>query len=144
MKKHIFTIFVTSTLLIVSNQLAFSQVPNTSSLSNKDLKRIAKVKKDLDKIGVGNTITVSRLDDRDFFGRVKKIGSADFEITETDSKQVQIFRYEDIKNVRKGDGAIGMRGTRTNSRRKWIVFGAVIVGLVVLLPVIGLAGDSDH
>lgn len=121
-------------LLIACNQLAFSQTP----VSSQDAKRIEKVKKDVEKIKVGNTITVSRLDNRDFFGRVKSIGNDDFEIIETDSKQVLSFKYVDIKNVREGDGNnryVG--GQRKNPRSKWFVFGGAIAALFVIVVVAG-------
>lgn len=138
MHRTIVSIFVSMTLLITSNYLAFSQTPS----SEKELKRIAKIKKDLAKIGLGNTITVSRLDKRDFFGRVKNIGSDDFEIVETDSGQALSFKYSDLKNVRKGDGERNLiTGKRKNPQRGWL-YGAILFG--VLFTVLGIAlSDKD-
>lgn len=135
MQLTLLSIFVSIALLITSNHLVFSQ-SNSPALSEKDIKRIAKVKKDLNDIGVGKTITVSRLDNRDLFGRVQSIGPDHFEIVETDSKQVQMFRYVEIKNVRSGDGSTRYAdGQRRNPRSgKYIALG--IIGGIVLIGVI--------
>lgn len=135
MQKVIFSTLVSIGLLLSSSQLAFSQTGSTA-MSKKDLDRIAKVKKDLADIGVGNPITVSRLDNRDFFGRVKAIGTDDFEVAESDSKQVQIFKYADIKNVRSGDGQRGYISGRKNNRSRPYVLAGLIGGLIVGLLVI--------
>lgn len=135
MQKVIFSTLVSIGLLLSSSQLAFSQTGSTA-MSKKDLDRIAKVKKDLADIGVGNPITVSRLDNRDFFGRVKAIGTDDFEVAESDSKQVQIFKYADIKNVRSGDGQRGYISGRKNNRSRPYVLAGIIGGLIVGLLVI--------
>jgi len=134
MQRTVLSTFVLIAVLITSNQLTFSQA-NTSTLSPADIKRIEKVKRDLADIGVGKTITVSRLDNRDFFGKVKTIGTIDFEIVETDSKRVQMFNYLDIKNVRSGDGVIAVTGQRKNNRGRNISFIAVLGGLLVLVLV---------
>lgn len=135
MQKVIFSTLVSIGLLLSSSPLAFSQT-GSMTMSKKDLERIAKVKKDLADIGVGNTITVSRLDNRDFFGRVKSIGADDFEVAESDSKQVQIFKYADIKNVRSGDGQRGYISGRKNNRSRPYVLAGLIGGLIVGLLVI--------
>ena len=135
MQKVIFSTLVSIGLLLSSSPLAFSQTGSTA-MSKKDLERIAKVKKDLADIGVGNTITVSRLDNRDVFGRVKSIGADDFEVAESDSKQVQIFKYADIKNVRSGDGQRGYISGRKNNRSRPYVLAGLIGGLIVGLLVI--------
>lgn len=135
MQKVIFSTLVSIGLLLSSSPLAFSQTGSTA-MSKKDLERIAKVKKDLADIGVGNTITVSRLDNRDVFGRVKSIGADDFEVAESDSKQVQIFKYADIKNVRSGDGQRGYISGRKNNRNRPYVLAGLIGGLIVGLLVI--------
>ncbi|MEQ1606348.1 MAG: hypothetical protein ABL999_15915 [Pyrinomonadaceae bacterium] len=136
MKRTFFSAMAAFAVFITANQLAFSQV-SVAPVSNKDTKRIEKVKRDLEDIGVGNTITVSRIDNRDFFGRVKSIGAADFEVVETDSKVTQIFKYVDIKNVRSGDGQIMAMGTRKNRRHRWII-PIVFVGGLIALTAIGL------
>lgn len=113
----------------------------TTAPSPKDIKRIEKVRKDVEKTGVGNTITVSRIDNRDFFGRVRAVGLDDFEITETDSKQVQIFRYRDIKNVREGDGTLGYAdGKRRNRRSRWFVLAG---GIAAIFAVVAIAASGD-
>lgn len=77
------------------------------------------------------------MDNRDFFGTVKTIGADDFEVTETDSKQVQIFKYIDIKNVRSGDGQRGYISGRKNNRSRPYVIAGILGGLVVGLLLIG-------
>lgn len=136
MQKTVLSALVSIALLVTSTQLAFAQT-GTTPMSKKDVDRIAKVKKDLAGIGVGNTITVSRVDNRDFFGTVKTIGTDDFEVTETDSKQVQIFKYIDIKNVRSGDGQRGYISGRKNNRSRPYVIAGILGGLVVGLLLIG-------
>lgn len=130
MKRIFISVIVTFAVLITANQMAFSQV-TVAPVSNKDTKRVEKVKRDLSDIGRGNTITVSRIDNRDFFGRVKDIGDDDFEITETDTNRVQIFKYVDIKNVRKGDGQTGYRSGRRNHRSRPYVIAGLVGGLIL-------------
>lgn len=135
MKRIIFSAVVAFAVVTIANQLAFAQV-TVAPAPDKDTKRIEKVKRDLSDIGRGNTITVSRLDNRDFFGRVKDIGDDDFEIVETDTNKVHIFKYVDIKNVRSGDGKTGYRSGRRNPRSGKYVVAGLGAGLVVLLLVV--------
>lgn len=141
MRDRFFSLIGILAILVSCNYIAFMQA--APALSKKDEERIAKVQKDLRKIGLGNTITVSRIDNRDFFGRVKAIGSSDFEIVETDSKQVQIFKYEDIKNVREGDGTAAYAdGKRRNRRTRWVVLAAGLAA-IILIPVIALSKEGN-
>lgn len=114
---------------IGSSSFAFAQTA-AQTLSAKELDRIGKVKEDLNDIGAGNTITVTRIDNRDFFGKVKSIGKDDFEIVDSDSKQVHLFKYVDIKNVRSGDGKITARGNRRNNRSSKYIIAGVVGGLI--------------
>lgn len=132
----IFTLLITLT----ANSLLLAQPP-ANPVSPQDQKRIEKVKKDVAKIGVGKTITVSRLDNQDFFGRVTTIGTDEFDIIETDSKQAKSFKFADLKNVREGDGSNAyFGGKRKNRRTRWVVLGAGIAA-VFLIPII-LMGDD--
>jgi hypothetical protein len=141
MHDRFFSLLGIIAILVSCNYLGFTQA--VPALSKKDEERIAKVQKDLRKIGLGNTITVSRIDNRDFFGRVKTIGSSDFEIVETDSKQIQIFKYADIKNVREGDGTAAYAdGKRRNRRTRWVVLAAGLAA-IILIPVIALSGEGN-
>ncbi|MFT3744351.1 MAG: hypothetical protein QM785_08645 [Pyrinomonadaceae bacterium] len=142
MIKSFLSTLVVFGVLITANQLVFSQT-GSIAVSQKDSERIAKVKKDTAKIGVGKAITVSRLDNRDFFGTVRTIGTDDFEVIETDSGQIQIFKYVDIKNVRSGDGKISpITGKRGNSRTKKIL-GFVAVGVLATIIVVVVKGLND-
>ncbi len=142
MKRYLPVLLVSVAFFLIGMQTTSAQTPTTKP-TTPDAERIAKVKKDLSNIGVGKEVTVSRKDNRDFFGRVQKIGVDDFEIIETDSNIVQIFKYEDIKNVRSGDGKLSpMTGKRNNSRLLRIV-AFVAVGVLVAAIVIVVKGLKD-
>lgn len=142
MKNNLPLILLFVTFFILGTQRADAQAP-TASLSKQDAERIAKVKKDIAKIGVDKEVTVSRIDNRDFFGRVQKIGVDDFEIVETDSKIVQIFKYVDIKNVRSGDGRVSaLTGKRSNSRFRRIRL-IIAAGVLVTAVIVVVKGVTD-
>lgn len=134
-------LFLVAFFIVTTPKTAAQASPTTPSSS--DAERIAKVKKDLADIGVGKEITVSRKDNKDFFGRVKTIGTSDFEVIEIDYGVVQIFKYEDVKNVRSGAGSISrITGKRGNSRVKRII-GFAAVGVAVVAVVVVIKGLKD-
>lgn len=142
MKSYFPALLIFVTIFVTGMRQTAAQPP-AAQPAVQDAERISKVKKDLLDIGVGNEVTVSRLDNRDFFGRVRTIGTADFQIIETDSKRIQIFKYEDIKNVRSGDGNKNpVTGKRRNSRVGRII-GFVAAGTAAVLAIVIIKALKD-
>jgi hypothetical protein len=139
MRTFVVVLFVAASLLFTTNRPCFAQAANTAQ--SKEAKAAQKVKKDVEKIGIGKTITVARVDGRTFYGRVGKIERDSFEIVETDSNHTVYFRYIDAKSVWKGDGRLSITGKRNNPRRGWI-WGLAVIG--ALVAVFGIAlSDKD-
>jgi hypothetical protein len=138
-----------STIACIAVTLAAAHIglgqSSTSEQVSKDAKRIDKVRKDVAAIGLGGGITVSRVDNRDFFGNIQKIGSDDFEVADADANTVHVFKYADIRNVRPGAGVKNrITGKRSNSRTRkvlgWAGIGALAALFVVII--VGLSDDD--
>ncbi len=83
-----------SAILITSNHLCFAQTNPANSVPAKQVKtaKPEKLRKQVEKIGVGGKITVIRLDERDFYGKVSNIEADGFQIEEVDLKQTVAFK----------------------------------------------------
>ena len=103
---------------------------------------IEKLKKQVEKIGIGGKITVIRLDEREFYGSISSIEADGFQIDEVNLKQTIVFKYTELKKVRKDYGGKNYAvGKRVNKRRSIIITAAILGGLALLLG-IGLS-DKD-
>ncbi len=129
-------------ILITSNQLCFAQTNSTNQSQKKKTDTIEKLKKQVEKIGIGGKITVIRVDQRDFYGSVSNIEADGFQIIEVDLKQTVSFKYTEIKKIKTGDGEKNLiTGKRVNPRRGWL-YGLAIFGTLFVILAVGLS-DKD-
>ena len=89
MRQTLLAILTTLAILVTSNHLCFAQTNPADSSQKKQMQtaKREKLKKQVEKIGIGGKITVIRLDNRDFDGKVGNIEIDGFQIVEVDSKQ---------------------------------------------------------
>ncbi len=131
-------------LLITSNHLCFAQTnpANSSPMKQVQAAKLEKLKKQVEKIGIGGKITVIRLDERDFYGRVSNIEADGFHIEEVDLKQTLTFKYTEVKKIKTGDGEKNLiTGRRVNPKKGWL-YGVAIFG--TLFVILGIAlSDKD-
>jgi len=138
MRQTLLTILTILAILITSNHLCFAQTNSANSSKNK----AEKLKKKVEKIGLGGKITAVRFDGRDFYGTVTDIEADGFEMVEVDSKQTIKFKYAELKKIHKGDGETNLiTGKRNNPQRGWL-YGLAIFGTLAVLLGIGLS-DKD-
>ena len=129
-------------ILITSNQLCFAQTNSTNQSQKKKTDTIEKLKKQVEKIGIGGKITVIRVDKRDFYGSVSNIEADGFQMIEVDLKQTVSFKYTEIKKIKTGDGEKNLiTGKRVNPRRGWL-YGLAIFGTLFVILAVGLS-DKD-
>lgn len=131
-------------ILITSNHLCFAQTNPVNSSQTKQVKtaKLEKLKKQVEEIGVGGKITVIRLDNRDFYGKVNNIEADSFQIDEVDLKQTIGFKYTEIKKIKTGAGGKSLiTGRRANHKYGWLIGVATFGTLFVLL---GVALSKDR
>lgn len=118
------------------DQLPAQQTPTpaqTQKLAPDD-KQIEKIKRVVNKVAVGNRITVYLKNGDDLHGTITNISANDFDIAEVDFHKLLTVNYADVKKVRTGYGEINLlTGKRNNAPRGLRI--AAIAGLVALLIV---------
>lgn len=135
MQHPLLAILASLALLITSNHLCFAQT-NPPTMHQVQATALEKLKKEVEKIGIGNKITVIRLDKQEFYGSVTKIEADGFLIDEVDLKQSLSFKFTDLKGVSKGYGGKNYAvGKRVNPRKSLIIGAAVIGGLFLILGI---------
>ncbi len=99
MRHSLLAILASLALLITSNHLCFAQTnpANSSQMQQVQAAALEKLKKQVEKIGLGKKITVIRLDEREFYGSVSNIEADGFKIDEVDLKQTVDFKYNELK-----------------------------------------------
>lgn len=146
MRRSFLSVFTILTLLIIGNRVCFAQTNPANSPSKKEIQTAAKEKlrKKVEKIGIGGKITVIRLDEKDFYGKITAIEADGFQIDDVDSAQTIDFKYAELKKVKKGDGERNLlTGKRNNpSAKRGLLYGALIFGTLFVLLGIGLS-DKD-
>ena len=101
----------------------------------------AKVRNDIDKIGLQGNITVYMPTGQEYYGSVSRIGASDFSVDEVDQRREVTLRYGEVKNVRSGYGnGRAINGKRIHPRKRLWVMVAVVGGL---LTVVFVAVASD-
>ncbi len=143
MRHSVLAILAASALMITSDHLCFAQInpANQSQTGQIQNAKMEKLKKRVEKIGVGGEITVIRLDKQDFYGQVSNIEADGFQIDEVDSKQIINFKYAEIKEIKTGDGGKSLiTGKRTN-HKNGLLISAAIFGTLFVLLVVALSKD---
>ena len=109
-------------------------------------KRAEKVRRDVQRLGLSQTITVIMPREDDLHGTVIRIGEQSFELAEVDLRQTITVRYVDVKKVRAGyrphpDIFTGERNTPPKGVRI-----ATFVGIfgALALPLLILAASKEH
>jgi hypothetical protein len=125
------------TLLISNNHLCFAQINPTNPSQRKQIQAAEKekLKNQVEKIGIGRKITAIRLDEREFYGSVTNMDADGFQIDEVDLNQIIVFKYNELKKVKKGYGGKGYGGQRIPTRRSLLVGGAILGGLFLILGI---------
>lgn len=141
MRRSILVVLMLTALLVIENRVCLAQ---TNSKKEVQAAALEKLKKKINDIGIGGKITVIKLDERKFFGKITGIEDDAFQISDVDSGQTIVFKYAELKKVQKGDGERNaFTGKRNNpSAKRGLLFGAAIFGTLIVLIVIGLS-DKD-
>lgn len=141
MRRSFLTVLVFLAILITHNHLGLAQAIPANSSQIKQTKT-AKLKRQVEKIGVGGKITVIGFDERDFYGKVSNIEADSFQINEVDLKQKLTFKYTEVKKIKTGDGEKNLiTGRRANPKKGWL-YGIAIFG--TLFVVLGIALSKDR
>jgi hypothetical protein len=99
-----------------------------------------KIRRDVEKIGIGGEITVIFKDDSENYGTITAIEQDKFSIAEVDLKKPIDVGFDELKKVRKNFGGKGFMGKRPDPKWGWIA-GAVLFGALFAL-VIAIGGGS--
>lgn len=111
----------------------FACATSAPAQSNKDILRIGKLRKDVEKIGFDERVEVKLNDGTNFKGRIT--GIADDQVVITDEKGAATYiPYSSIKRVVEHDDTAG-------SHLRTLAIGAGV--LAVVLTVLVIAGRSD-
>ncbi|MCA1615858.1 MAG: hypothetical protein LC800_17510 [Acidobacteria bacterium] len=108
-------------------------------------KRVEKLKRVVNKVGVGRRITVFLKNGEDLHGTVSRVGAEDFDVAEVDLKQLITVRYEFTEKVREGYGNVNLfTGKRTSPRKGTDI--ALLGGILFVaigLPLIAIRGMKE-
>jgi hypothetical protein len=118
---------LTFALVFADGAPAYCQSPQNNPASSA---QIQIVKDQVQKIGMGEDVTVILVSGMEYYGAISKIESDSFEIDEVDLKQMVTIDYANVKKVEKGYGQMnsstGKRQKGVKSRAYWI---ALITGV---------------
>jgi hypothetical protein len=130
--KHPLSIIAISLILIIGNtRPSLGQTPQTAPPLGPQAEEI---RKQIEKIGFGNQLTVILPAGQEYYGTITKVDSTEFTIAEVDLKQALTLKYDEVKKVRKGYGRKhSLTGMRINPRT------SLIAGMAVVGCIIGLA-----
>lgn len=99
-----------------------------------------KIRRDVEKIGIGGRITVIFKDGSENYGTIAAIEQDELTIAEVDLKKQIDVGFDELKKVRKNFGGKGFMGKRPDPKWGWIA-GAVLIGTLFALA-IALGGGS--
>lgn len=125
---------------------AGAAVRNAPTRQQKDAaKRIEKLKRVVNKVGVGHRITIFLKNGEDLHGTVSRVGAEDFDVAEVDLKQLITVRYEFVEKAREGYGNVNLFTGKRTSPRKGTEIGifAGVMFVVIALPLIALSSMDD-
>jgi exopolysaccharide biosynthesis protein len=135
MKTHrYFQVATISFALVFANSApAFCRSPQNNPAPSSQIQR---VKDQVQKIGMGEDVTVKMVSGLEYYGSISKIEPDGFEIAEADLKQMVTITYSEVQKVEKGYGAMNSStGTRQKGSRSfmlvWIVGVGAMIGLTV-------------
>lgn len=158
MRRTHLTILLALSLLLTQTRPALAQTPggdgSASGAAAKTgptkqqkaaAKRIEKLKRVVDKVGVGHRISVFLKNGEELHGTVSRIGADDFDVAEVDLKQLITVRYEFTEKLREGYGNINLFTGKRRSPRKGTEIGifAGVMFTVIALPLILVGTAKD-
>jgi hypothetical protein len=157
-RKHL-TLLIALSLLLTQARPAFAQTQaadgesaapatgqgNSMKQSPAADKRIGKLKRVVNKVGVGRRIMVFLRNGDDLHGTVSRIGPEDFDVAEVDLQRLITVRYEFVEKVREGYGGVNLiTGKRASPRRgTGVAIAAGVLFMAVGLPLILLGSMKD-
>jgi hypothetical protein len=103
---------ITFALIFANSAPAYCQPPQNNPASPS---QIQTVKDQVQKIGMGEDVTVILFSGVEYYGAISKIESDSFEIAEVDLKQMVAISYTDVMKVGKGYGPMN---SSTGKREK--------------------------
>jgi len=103
MKTHRFFLVaaLTFALIFANNAPAYCQSPQNNPASSS---QIQIVKDQVQKIGMGEDVTVILFSGVEYYGAISKIEPDSFEVAEVDLRQMVAISYTDVMKVEKGYG----------------------------------------
>jgi hypothetical protein len=106
---------------------------------------VEKLRREVDRIGIAQKITVFLKNGDALHGAVTKIERDEFAIAEVDFQRIFTDQYKDVKKVRSGYGGINLLTGKRASPPRWVRIAAPIgaLFLVIALPIIILANSKD-
>ena len=96
-------------------------------------KNAARIREQVEDLGVGHRITVKMKNGDYYHGAVSKIDSGGFELAEIDLAQVVKFQYAEVKSLYGNYGQKNVFGKRPNPKTGIIVAAGVLGGLFALI-----------
>jgi sRNA-binding regulator protein Hfq len=108
-------------------------------------KRVEKIKRTVQKIGIGSKITVFLNNGDELHGAVSMIDAESFQVAEIDLHQVFTLQYKHVKKVRSGYDYINPFTGKRVSEPKGLKIGitAGLFFLIIGLPIIVLSSMKD-
>lgn len=97
-----------------------------------------KMKARLNQIGIGNKLTVWKINGRDYHGRLQSIEPQTFSMQEVDLKTTETIPYVEVKNVSKNYGGKTISGHHMSYRKQWLgiaIGTAGIFGIIILAAI---------
>jgi hypothetical protein len=135
---------ITFALIFANSAPAYCQSPQNNP---SPVSQIQQVKDQVQKIGIGEDVTVIMFSGVEYYGAISKIEPDSFEIAEVDLKQMVAIAYADVKAVEWGygymDSSTGKRqrisnqkisNQKVSNRSLWIVLAvgvATTVGFAI-------------
>jgi catalase (peroxidase I) len=108
---------ITFALIFANSAPAYCQSPQNNP---SPVSQIQQVKDQVQKIGMGEDVTVILFSGVEYYGAISKIEPDSFEIAEVDLKQMVAIAYADVKEIERGygnmDSSTGKRQRISNQR----------------------------
>lgn len=156
MRRTHLTLLLALSLLLTQTRPALAQGPSgdvdaaaaktePTKQQKAATKRIDKLKRVVEKVGVGRRITIFLKNGEDLHGTVSRVGAEDFDVAEVDLKELITVRYEFTEKVREGYGGLNLfTGKRASPRKgtSLALFGGVMF-IAIGLPVILIRASKE-
>jgi hypothetical protein len=131
MKRPLLMIIISLALIVSQPRPSWGQTPSTNPPLSPQAEQI---KKQVEKIGLGNHLTVILPSGDEYYGTITNLDATAFALAEVDLKQTITLNYGEVKKVLKGYGGKNyITGKRVHPRRSLIVGLAVVGGLLGLV-----------